>query len=75
MSSAVTSYTMLPSSLEARMLAAGCLMPLVLLAAGAVVGSAIGGSRGGTWGSIIGFAAGSVILLGLLWAMQRVRRN
>ncbi len=27
------------------MLAAGCLMPLVLLAAGAVIGSAIGGSR------------------------------
>ncbi len=56
------------------MLAAGCLMPLVLLAAGAVVGSAVGGTRGGTWGSAIGFAAGTLILLGLVWAMGRARR-
>ena len=57
------------------MLAAGCLMPLVLLAAGAVIGSAIGGTRGGTWGSIIGFAAGTAFLLALLWGMQRIRRE
>lgn len=57
------------------MLAAGCLMPFVLLAAGGVIGSAIAGSRGGIWGCVIGFASGTTVLLGLLWVMERVRRN
>lgn len=57
------------------MLALGCLMPLVLLVVGALLGSAIAGQHGGIWGSIIGFASGVGILLGLLWAMQRIRRN
>ena len=57
------------------MLAAGCLMPFLLLAAGGVIGSAIGGTQGGTWGCIIGFASGTTVLLGLLWVMHRVRRS
>jgi hypothetical protein len=57
------------------MLAIGCLMPLVLLAAGGVLGSFAAGTHGGIWGSIIGFASGCGVLLGLLWALERVRQR
>lgn len=57
------------------MLAVGCLMPIVLLAGGGVLGSAVAGRHGGIWGSIIGFACGCGIMLGLLWAMGRLRSD
>ena len=33
------------------------------------------GTHGGIWGSIIGFASGCGVLLGLLWALERVRQR
>ena len=40
------------------MLAVGCLIPFVMLAAGAVLGSYLGDIHGGYWGAGIGFGAG-----------------
>jgi hypothetical protein len=55
------------------MLALGCLVPVVLLAAGGAIGALIAGRHGGIWGGIIGFACGCAVLLGLLWALERAK--
>lgn len=57
------------------MLAAGCLMPLVLLAMGGVIGGVTAGRHGGIWGSAIGFASGCGILLVMLWGVERIKRR
>jgi hypothetical protein len=41
------------------MLAVGCLIPFVMLAVGAVLGSYLADVHGGYWGAGIGFCAGS----------------
>jgi hypothetical protein len=56
-------------------LAVGCLMPLLLLALGSVIGAWAAGTHGGIWGGIIGFAAGCGVLLGLLWAIEQVKER
>jgi len=61
--------------MDCRMVAAGCLLPFLLLAAGGAVGGLVAGAHGGIWGGIIGFACGSGALLGLLWALERVKRR
>jgi hypothetical protein len=55
------------------MLALGCLVPVVLLAAGGTIGALFAGQHGGIWGGVIGFAAGCGVLLGLLWALERAK--
>ena len=57
------------------MLGFGCLLPILLLGAGGLIGSWVAGTHGGIWGSIIGFACGCGMLLGLLWALEQVRRR
>jgi len=57
------------------MLAAGCLMPLVLLAVGGAIGGVMAGNHGGIWGSIIGFASGCGILLCTLWGLERLKNR
>ncbi len=51
--------------------ALGCLIPFVLMIAGAGVGGAVGGSRYAIWGGIAGFAIG---LLGALVGLRLFER-
>jgi hypothetical protein len=55
------------------MLAVGCLIPFVLLALGAGVGSYLGDVRGGYWGAGIGFGLGILIAVGGMIVLDRVR--
>jgi hypothetical protein len=49
-------------------LAVGCLIPFVLLVAGAAIGAAVGGTTAAYWGCAAGFAVGLiVVLLALRW--------
>ena len=57
------------------MLAIGCLIPFVLLAAGAALGSYLGDDRGGYWGAGAGFAAGLVVVGAMFWIMERISRR
>ncbi|HVZ08642.1 hypothetical protein [Rhodopila sp.] len=50
------------------MLAVGCLIPFVLLAAGAAYGSYAGGNAGGYWGAGAGLGAG-LLLVGIALAL------
>jgi hypothetical protein len=55
------------------MLVIGCLLPVLLLAAGGGVGLAIGGTLAGLWGGAAGFVIGCVALIALLWGFERVK--
>jgi hypothetical protein len=55
------------------MLAVGCLIPFVMLAAGAVLGSYLGDIHGGYWGAGIGFGAGILIAIVGMVALDRAR--
>jgi hypothetical protein len=55
------------------MLAVGCLIPFVMLAAGAVLGSYLGDVHGGYWGAGIGFGGGILIAVAGMIALDRVR--
>ncbi|WP_166802527.1 hypothetical protein [Microvirga pakistanensis] len=57
------------------MIGIGCLAPLVLFVAGAILGHVVMGSVGVPWGAGLGFGAG-VAILGLLgWALDRIKRR
>lgn len=57
------------------MIGIGCLAPLVLFVAGAILGHVVMGSVGVPWGAGLGFGAG-VAILGLLgWALGRIKRR
>lgn len=55
------------------MLALGCFIPFVLLAAGAALGSYLGDVRGGYWGAGTGFGVGILVVVGGMIALSRVR--
>ena len=55
------------------MLAIGCMIPLVTLALGAVLGSYLGAVHGGYWGAGVGFSAGIVIAVAGIIALDRAR--
>jgi hypothetical protein len=55
------------------MLAVGCLIPFVMLAAGAVLGSYLGDVHGGYWGAGIGFCVGILIAVAGMIALDRAR--
>jgi uncharacterized spore protein YtfJ len=44
------------------MLAVGCIVPFVLLAAGAAIGAAVGGNIGAYWGCGVGLLAGVALV-------------
>jgi hypothetical protein len=52
------------------MLVIGCLLPVLLLAAGGGAGLAIGGTVAGLWGAAAGFVIGCVALIVLLWGFE-----
>lgn len=55
------------------MVAIGCLLPLVLMAGGAVVGGVFGGTTAGLWGAAGGFAIGLILMLAALRMFERAR--
>ena len=57
------------------MIAIGCLLPFVLLVAGAVIGGTVGGTPDGIWGAAIGGAIGLVAMLLMLRWFERMRAN
>lgn len=54
------------------MLAIGCLIPLVLMAVGAVGGWAIGGQRGSIIGAVAGAAIGGAAMVALAWGWEKI---
>jgi hypothetical protein len=57
------------------MAAIGCMIPIVLLVAGAAAGGIAGGTTAGLWGGAIGFGVGVILLLILLWLFDRARNT
>lgn len=57
------------------MLAIGCFVPVVTLAAGAVLGSYLGAERGGYWGAAAGLAAGLLLVAVGLVVLGRARKG
>jgi|KBSSwiStaDraftv2_1062776.scaffolds.fasta_scaffold1418042_1 hypothetical protein len=57
------------------MFAIGCLIPLVLLAVGAVAGGLLGGTTAGLWGGAGGFVVGVVAMVAVLGLFERAKGN
>ena len=57
------------------MVAIGCLLPFVLLLAGAAVGGVLGGTQGGLWGGGAGLAIGLVGALTMVRSFSRARNQ
>ena len=55
------------------MLALGCLVPIVLIVAGAAAGGAIAGSHAALLGAVAGAVVGAVAMVGVLWGFDRIR--
>ena len=53
--------------------AVGCLIPFVMLAVGAVLGSYLADVHGGYWGAGIGFCTGILIAVADMIALDRAR--
>jgi hypothetical protein len=54
------------------MLAVGCLIPLVLIVAGALGGWAIGGQTDSIIGAVAGGAIGAVAMIALAWGWDKI---
>ena len=57
------------------MIGIGCLAPLVLFVAGALVGHAVKGSSGVAWGAGIGSVSGLAMLGVLGWVLDKTKRQ
>ena len=57
------------------MLAIGCIVPFVLMLAGAGIGAAFGGDRGGLIGLVAGFLIGAAAMGIGLWTFERARNG
>lgn len=57
------------------MAALGCLLPFVLLFAGAILGGLSGSTSDGLWGGVAGLAVGVVGMLVVLWLFSRARED
>jgi hypothetical protein len=57
------------------MVGVGCLLPLILLIAGALLGSHIGGAEWVPWGAALGFVAGATALGFLGFVVARMKRR
>jgi len=55
------------------MVALGCLIPIVLIIAGAGAGGAIGGSHAAMLGAIAGATIGAIAMVAMLWGFERIR--
>jgi hypothetical protein len=57
------------------MLAVGCLIPIVLMIAGAAAGGVIAGTHAAMLGAIAGAVIGVAAMLGILWGFDRIRNS
>ena len=57
------------------MIAIGCVVPFVLMLAGAAIGAAIGDERGGLIGLVAGFLIGAAAMGISLWLFERARNR
>ena len=55
------------------MVAVGCLVPIVLVIAGAALGGVIEGSHAAMLGAIAGAVVGAVAMIAVLWGFDRIR--
>jgi hypothetical protein len=55
--------------------AIGCLLPVVLMFAGAAVAGVVSGGRDAVWGGVAGAAIGLAAMIALLWVFERIRRR
>ena len=55
------------------MMAVGCLIPMVLMIGGAVVGGVAGGTHAAILGLVAGGAIGGAAMAALLWGFERIR--
>jgi hypothetical protein len=57
------------------MVAVGCLIPIVLIIAGAAAGGITAGSHAAMLGAIAGAIIGAVAMIGVLWGFDRIRNR
>jgi hypothetical protein len=55
------------------MLAVGCLIPFVLMLAGAFAGGVIGSGHAGVIGAVTGGVIGTIAMIALLMGFERIR--
>jgi hypothetical protein len=55
------------------MVALGCLIPIVLIIAGAAAGGVINGSHDAMLGATAGAVIGALAMIGILWGFDRIR--
>jgi len=55
------------------MAAVGCLIPFVLMIAGAAAGGVVSGGHDAILGGVAGAAIGLVAMIALLWGFERIR--
>jgi len=58
-----------------EMVGVGCLLPLILLIAGALVGHELGGPDAVPWGALLGFAAGALALACVAWLVAQMKHR
>jgi hypothetical protein len=57
------------------MIAIGCLLPFVLMIAGALLGAAYGGTHAGMIGLVAGLVLGIAGAIGMIWAFARAENR
>jgi hypothetical protein len=57
------------------MAAIGCVIPFLLMLAGAAIGAATAGDRGGLIGLVAGFLIGALVMALAYWSFQRARNR
>lgn len=59
------------------MIAAGCLLPILLMILGGLLGALLGGGAAGLiwWGGSGGFVLGCAGMMGMLWGFERITRR
>jgi len=53
----------------------GCLLPILLLVVGGLIGAAIGGADWAIWGAGAGFLVGTVFMAAFIWVVARARKK
>jgi hypothetical protein len=53
----------------------GCLFPFLLLVIGGGIGGLIGGDVGAYYGGAVGLAAGTVIMVVLIWLLSAAKQR
>ncbi len=53
--------------------AVGCLLPIVLMIAGAALGGVVSGGHDTVWGGVAGAAIGLLAMIAMFWVFERIR--